>query len=311
MFTAEAGQARLHELNLSLGTESECSYSCSKSAGLCREYGYVSTTDRLFMNPAPNLCYTIALDRPGEDVHRRMARLLVTSLIRTGWHGRMVVFRNHPRPVFEEGHRDLQEILLDVAPEKVWHRRVSWKYRVRDRLDLTGIGKVLFLDCDIIALRSINQLMLGTWDIYTAPESGRIVEFPFNGYLTDVEMAGLNERPGLNSGSLGIRAEHFRAVMAEWERIDALEPLRPCKFRNQHSWNRLILDTPLRHRYFADGEVQYPFLHRAVYTDYRQAALIHAADRTPEEKLGFLYGMWMDAFGGDRLDHFTALPGFS
>lgn len=259
------------------------------------------------MNLPPNLCYTIALDKPGQDVHRKMARLLVTSLLRTAWHGRIVVFRNQSRPILPEGHPDVEEIIISAAPEAVWHRTVSWKYRVHDQLDVTGFGKVLFLDCDCLALRSINQLMFGSWDIFTAPEPGRLVEFPFNGYLTDDEMNALKKEPGLNSGTMGIRAEHFHAVMAEWERLDAVAPLRPSKCRNQHSWNRLILDTKLRHRNFTPGEIQFPFLHRALYPDYRRAALIHAADRTPPEKLSLLFGLWMEAFEMEKFDDHVSL----
>jgi hypothetical protein len=133
-----------------------------------------------------------------------------------------------------------------------------------------------------------------------------MIEPPFNGYLTQDEMTGLKDRPGLNAGCIGIRAEHFRTVMAEWERLDGLEPIRASKCRNQHSWNRLILDTQLRHRDFAKGEVQFPFLHRAVYSDYRRAALVHAADRRPEEKLSLLYGLWIEVFAKDRLEELTA-----
>jgi hypothetical protein len=184
---------------------------------------------------------------------------------------------------------------------------MSWKYRLRNQLDLAGVGKVLFLDCDCIALRSINHLMIGSWDIYTAPEPGRITESPFNGYLTDVEMESLQSSPGLNAGTFGIRASRFIEVMDTWEKIDATEPLRPFKNRNQHSWNRLVLDTRFRHRPFARGEVQFPFLHRASYSDFRRAALVHAADRSPNEKLSLLFGLWMDAFGSERLDESTAL----
>lgn len=231
-----------------------------------------------------------------------MARLLATSLLQTGWNGRITIFKNFAQPVLPVSHPLVQEMQIDADLNVAWHRKVSWKYRVRDRLDLEGIGKVLFLDCDCLVLRGINHLMAGGWDIYTAPEPGRIVEPPFNGYLTKREMTALRREPGLNSGNYGVRASRFLEVMAEWERIDATEPVRSTKNRNQHSWNRLILDTRLRHRPFATGEVQFPFLHRATYGDYRRAAIIHAADRTPEEKLAFLYGMWMDVFGRDRFD---------
>jgi hypothetical protein len=257
------------------------------------------------MSLPPNLCYTIALDQPGQDVHRRMARLLVTSLIRTGWHGRIVVFRNGDTAVLPGGHPQVEEQLLpQMGPFAVWDS-VQWKYRVRDRLDLTGIGKVLFLDCDVIALRSINHLMLGAWDIYTTPEPSRIVEYPFNGYLTEEEMVALSGEPGLNAGTFAIRASRFLAVMEEWERLDAIEPIRRWIATDQHSWNRLVLDTPLRHRHFGQGEVQFPFIRPASFLDYRSAALVHAADQSPEQKFSLLYGLWMGAFGRNAFEQNT------
>lgn len=260
------------------------------------------------MKLKPNLCYTIALDRPGQDVHRRMARLLVTSLIRTGWHGRIVVFRNSSEAVLPVRHPAVEEMILEENGESPWGRLMQWKYRVRDLLDLTGIGKVLFLDCDSIALRSLNHLMLGTWDIYSAPEPGRICEPPFNGYLREEEMGTIHHLPGLNAGTLGVSAQHFRAVAAEWDRIDSTEPLRKWHATDQPAWNRLVLDTPLRHRHFAPGEVQFPFLHRAVWHEYRHAALVHACDRSPEEKFSLLYGLWMDVYGRDQFDR-VIIPG--
>lgn len=257
----------------------------------------------------PNLCYTLAFDRAGQDVHRRMARLLVTSLVRTGWRGKIVVFQNSPKPVLPEGHPAVTEVFLEIRAEEEFHKRVSWKYRVRQHLALGDAAKVLFLDCDCLALRCLNNLMMGSWDIYTAPEPGRITEPPFNGYLKESEMETLRAQPGLNSGNFGVTANRFQEVMAAWEEIDARQPLRGVKNRNQQSWNRLILDTRLRHRHFARGEVQFPFLHRANYLDYRRAALVHAADRSPPEKLSFLFGLWMDVFGTERLEELTRLDG--
>lgn len=254
------------------------------------------------VNLPPNLCYTLAFDRPEDDTHRCLARLLVTSLLRTGWHGEIVVFKNLPPPVLPRKHPHVHELLLDVNLQAPWQELVAWKYRVRDRLKLSGFGKVLFLDCDCLVLRNIDDILFGTWDIYTAAEPGRLVEAPFNGYLTDREMERLKDRPGLNSGNFGVRASRFVEVMAAWERIDASPPNRPSHNRNQHSWNRLLLDTRLRHRNFATGQIQFPFLHRAVYSDYRKAAIVHAADRSPREKLFLLYGLWAETFGLDRFN---------
>lgn len=256
----------------------------------------------------PNLCYTIALDKPGEVIHRRMARLLVTSLIRTHWHGRIVVFHNHPIPVLPEGHPDVEEQGLQAYGASSFKEITGLKYRVRDQLDVTGINKVLFLDCDCLALRSINHLMAGSWDIYAAPEPGCIVEVPFNGHLTDEEMNCLLGKNGINSGVIGIRAALFHEIMADWERLDAKEQIRHSHHYDQHSWNRLLLDTRHRQRHFAHGEVQFPFLHRAVWADYHQAALVHAADMQPEEKFELLYGLWVGRFAQGEFEEITS-PG--
>jgi hypothetical protein len=255
----------------------------------------------------PNLCYTLALDKPGQDFYHKMTRLLVTSLLLTKWHGKIFVFRNRPRPVLPEGHPIVTEVVLDLLPSDDFHDTVSWKYRVRNQLPLDGFAKVLFVDCDCLALRSINYLMMGSWDIYTAPEPGRIVDYPFNGYLTEAEMQSLHALPGLNSGNFGVRASRYKELMAAWEKIDRSQRLRGTTNQNQHSWNRLILDTALRHRHFARGELQFPFLNGAHYLSYRHAALVHACDRSAEEKLSFLFGLWMDVFGGDRLDEVTKI----
>lgn len=257
------------------------------------------------MRPLPNLCYTIALDKPGEDVHRRMARLLVSSLIRTGWHGKIVVFHDNPVPVLMEGHPEVEEKIIQRDAHESWIDTMSWKYQVAGRLNLDGIGKVLFLDCDIIALRGINHLMLGSWELFVAPEySGHpscrsldLTDFPFNGYLSESEMTGLRGCPGLNAGVFGIKATAYQEVTRQWAEIDARIPLRPWIGRDQHSWNRLVLDTPMRHRNFADGEIYYPFLHPVSYPDYRRAALVHAASRSPGEKLSFLQALWTDVHG--------------
>jgi hypothetical protein len=256
----------------------------------------------------PNLCYTIAVDKSGQDIHRKLARLLVTSLLRTNWMGKIVIFRNGEHPILPEGHDAVEEQVIKIDPATAWTEIMAWKYRVHDYLDLTNVGKVLFLDCDCIALRSINHLMMGAWDIFTAPEPGRITEFPFNGYLTDSEMISLQHAPGLNAGVFAIRASRFVEVMTEWERIDSGAQIRPWHGRDQHAWNRLILNNAWRHRHFARGEVQFPYLHRSVYPDYRLASLIHAANRSPVEKLRFLFGMWMDAFGHERFEECTAPP---
>ena len=77
--------------------------------------------------------------------------------------------------------------------------------------------------------------MFGAWDIYTAPEPGRLTETPFNGFLTEEEMVTLKNAPGINAGVIGFRADRFLEITEEWGKLNAREPLRHWHSRDQHS----------------------------------------------------------------------------
>jgi hypothetical protein len=102
---------------------------------------------------------------------------------------------------------------------------------------------VLFLDADCLALRNIDHLLQGDWDIRCQPERGQsMCGGHFNAFLTDEELLRASSREGLNSGSLAVRATIFQEVMQEWGRLDAEPPIRNTGFHDQASWNKLVLN---------------------------------------------------------------------
>ena len=206
-----------------------------------------------FPSPAPaeqplrkNLIYTVVLDAPGAEGYRFLGKMLVSSLLRTFFTGDIVVFRNCENPLFLVERKGLEEVYVETpqiigqaGAEQAW----CWKYKVAEMLDVRGYDKVLFLDADCLALRNVDDLLEGDYDIaYQVERKARGDQQSFNGFYTEEEMARAAQRDGVNSGTLAIRAEIFHDVMREWERIDTGEMARPENgFRDQASWNALLM----------------------------------------------------------------------
>lgn len=191
---------------------------------------------------------------------------------------------------------------------------------MRHHIDASRYDKVLFLDADCLALRNVEHLLEGDWDMAFQPERGLNVDLPqFSCFLTDEERTTL-KRPGVNSGTLAVRGAIFDEVMAMWERIDEAEPpqLRTCS--DQGSWNRLLLDAEAARLHgrkggygvpswravpFERGEVQFPIYLDSKYQDYADAALVHCLGGDTRQKLKFMFGLYMATFFYD--DNLTLL----
>lgn len=249
--------------------------------------------------PKRHLIYTIAFDPPGSVGHRALAKMLASSLLKTYCDADIKVFRNSGAPLFLVEREGLEEVFIETpalhgaeGEEYSW----SWKYRVAANIGAEGYDKVVFLDCDSLALRNLDHLFEGEWDIAYKPEPGLRVTLPqFNCFLSEEQMGTL-WCDGVNSGTLAVRGEHFRSVMQEWERIDTSVPARKRNCSDQASWNRLLLDTTLKIRPFPEGEVQFPMYLDSRFSGYSKAALTHNLGGTIIEKVHFTFGLYMQNF---------------
>jgi hypothetical protein len=230
--------------------------------------------------------------------------MLVSSLLRSYFTGQILVIRNRVAPLFKVERKGLEEIYIE--PEIGAAGAHALKYQVRDTIQSwifpDGVGacpayrNVLFLDCDMLALRGIDHLLEGRdWDILWTPEpTAKVVARYHSAYLEDEELITLSAVPGANSGSWAVRAEHYYAVMEEWERIDTSPPLRAKRGSDQPAWNRLLLDTKLRKKKFEKDEIMFPTLGDS-HQRCDDAALIHVPG-SPELKLrclaGYFYGRY-------------------
>jgi hypothetical protein len=255
----------------------------------------------------------VAFDPEGCRAGRFQAKMLACSLLRTMFSGDIVIFRNFEVPVFPVARRGVTELHIETpvwsgpeGAEECHLEALSWRFRAREALDPAGYDKVLYLDIDCIALRNIEHLLSGDWEVCARRERGRSIrEDVFNGYLTGREMGSL-EKDGVNAGTVAVRADLWSEVMGEWERIFLSEPARHGRFRDQTSWNRLLLDFDLRVAEFERGGVSFPFHPGASCRDWLDSTIAHMIGGTLEEKLELAFGTYMARFfrdpGGMFLD---------
>lgn len=260
--------------------------------------------------PKPNLIYTVIFDAPGSESYRFLGKMLVSSLLRTFFSGEILVFRNSPTPLFLVQRKGLDEIFLET-PEMYGQSRAEfawcWKYRVAELIDTSRYDKIMFLDADTLALRNVDHLLEGDWDVRYQPERVRSADAKcFNAFFTDSELVLAANRAGINSGTLAIKADIFYEVMAKWQEIDESETLRDSGSRDQASWNALLLRNDLsqsagdkpywRAQSFPDSEIQFPGFIDPDYNCYTKAALTHNIFSNTKDKIEFTFGLYMRTF---------------
>jgi hypothetical protein len=254
---------------------------------------------------ARHLAYTLALDHPpGANGHWTMAKFLVLSLLRTRFDGDIVVFKNVDEPLFMVPREGVREVCIDAGPPgdlHFWDYAQAWKFRVREHIDPTGYDKVIFLDADCLAQRSINPLLEGDWDLRVYEEPGSWAGMKhFNCFISEKEARSL-KAPGINGGLLAVRAGLFGEVMETWERINFGPAPRRKHFADQAALTRLVLDTKLRMLPFNRQEVAFPLVHDPRAQEYGAASLLHLAGATTfDEKLRFMFGLYFSNFFFDR-----------
>jgi hypothetical protein len=249
-----------------------------------------------------SLIYTLAFDPPNSRCHALMAKLLAASLQRTNFTGDIVIFRNSPEPIFKSAREGIREVFL-AEPHEGWANTMAWKWRVVEMLEVERYHRVLFLDCDCLVLRNIDHLMPGDYDLFYCEEPDAITKCFYNSFLTDQQMKTEAWRRGSNGGTIGFRGRSMRRVVKKWQEIAEGPHEQERWGEDQTALNRLIVDAPRygwRRRPFERGEVVFPLIHQPKWVEYMQATVLHAAyggaARTPEKKLQFLYGLYMQRF---------------
>lgn len=244
-----------------------------------------------------DLVYTIAVDAPGSVVYTTMARMLVSSLLTTGFDGTIVVLAGTAAPFTP--HPVPNVVALRLPDARADKTACDWKFRARGLIDAARYRKVLYLDCDCLAIEDVRPLLDGDWDVGVAPEYGAPVTLTyFNAFLTDDELHDRTEW-GLNAGTFAIRGPVFAELTAAWERVMAERPQRPPwrSGSDQPAWNRVILDTARSVHAFDEGMVRLPFVARRPPPAATRSRIVHFAGVPAAAQLQAMCETYFDVFG--------------
>ena len=251
-----------------------------------------------------NLVYTVALDYADTTGHRNLAKMLVSSLLRTRFSGDIVVFHNSPAPLFQIAREGVREIVLDVpasalsGDDLAGYAR-SAKHAAATHIDAAAYGKILFIDCDAIVLRNIDRLLTGDWDFACFAEPGtRIQEDAYSGYLTRPEHRKLVHE-GVNSGTWAVSGARFQEFIRRWRKVESGKPARFDGFREQSAFNRVVLDWDGRLHTWPHRTIALPLCNPALasYRGCMEADIVHAAGGDGVDyKLRFLFGVFAAVF---------------
>lgn len=250
-----------------------------------------------------NLIYTLALDPAGATGHRNLAKMLVSSLLRTRFSGDILVFHNSPAPLFMVARHGVREVAMKV-PSSAGRNggfvayAQSCKHAVARHIDAEAYDRVMFIDCDSVVLRNIDHLLAGDWDLAVFPEQGSdIHEYCWGGYTTRHEKKQLVHE-GLNSGTWAVVGSRFHELLRRWRAVEARKMTRDA-LREQSAFNRVALDWDGAVKFWPHREISLPLVaaNLVCYQDYAQTAIVHAASGLPVDyKSRFLFGIFAGTF---------------
>ena len=250
-----------------------------------------------------NLVYTLALDPPGTTGHRNLAKMLVSSLLRTRFSGDILVFHNSPAPLFMVARHGVREVRMKVPAGAgknggfVAYAQ-SCKHAVAKHIDAEAYDRVMFIDCDSVVLRNIDHLIEGDWELAVfAEQNTDIHEYCWGGYMTRHERKHLVHE-GLNSGTWAVTGARFQELLRRWRAVEAGK-MKSVGLREQSAFNRVALDWDGPVETWPRGAVALPLVaaNLVCYHDYSQVAIVHAASGAPVDyKSRFLFGIFAGTF---------------
>ena len=242
-------------------------------------------------------------------------KILASSLMRNLPLGDVHVTRVAAElPLFRVGKEGLYEEWID--PD-VSERAAPIPQLLPARyIDSSQYSWVFFIGDGSIVLRELDHLLDVDSDILWAPMASIPLRSErYGGYLTEEEWLVDRvdhpwSRPWTEAASpevWAVRGECYAQVVEHWRRISSLPPLQPCSDPTGSAWNRLLFDTDFRTSRFERGEIAFPALEGASYSDWCESAILNVGEWEPEMRSKFLQAQFFGTFFGDESGLFLDL----
>ncbi len=251
------------------------------------------------------IVYTIACDDEGKFLYRNLAKLLVSSIIRSGFGGTVVVFHNAKHPLFSLGRPNVCEEYIDFnSPQKNGglddeaerERRWSLKHQVASILhEEYEWQKLLFIDSDCIVTGSLDCFFLGDWQLAIHREYGQLVSsLQFNYFLSDHEIENATDF-GVNSGVFCVDRSISSEFFLDWAKAEKLRSTRHRCCLDQAALNRVVLDAKFSLHDCSDL-VSMPFHVNNALPAVRRSVITHWVGATGYRKLKASFGLFMETY---------------
>jgi hypothetical protein len=171
-----------------------------------------------------HLVYTLALDPAGAMEHRNMAKLLVSSLLRSGFTGDIVVFHNSPHPLLHGAARlacgrfeDRGGQCAGLRPLLSVLRPVLQALAGEAHRSQIGYDKIAFIDCDAVVIKPHRSSPLRRLGSRRASRSLDAHPVWLLWLLSHPEHERETlQMEGVNSGTWAVRASRWRELMKTW-----------------------------------------------------------------------------------------------
>lgn len=257
-----------------------------------------------------DLVYLVAIGA-AEGRFLQAVEWCVTSLRRWGGYaGEVAVITDqapHALPASVRAEATLvcvdESRLRDPAHARSAHDRyLVARLRVHHLIDLAAYDRVLYVDCDVLAIRDIGPLLAGL-DTFRYSREFQPMSAPmYSGCLTDAEMEEARWRRGINSGVFGAPAPYLGECLDRWQ---ALLDTRPhAQAYDQAALNALVLRGLIRARPLPAFSVGYPVLADFAEHFRAQTCLLHYCGNR-EKKFSRMAAHFDDLAAGRRTRIFS------
>ncbi len=211
---------------------------------------------------------------------RRELKALASSLSRSLFDGKLIVFQEDSKPLFRIERSLIEEPLAgggNVAPS------------VTERV-LPHLGEarqwVVFSSAGSIVLRNIDHLMPPDHPGPFPPEE---IDFYYCG--------SRGVRGAVSDGLWAVRSEFVAQVLGSWEKIVGSLP-EDCDTRP--AWSEYVAGLNLRKKPFESGEVIAPEIDAVRWSEISNAAFVILSHWPAKERWKLLQSLYFGTFFGDE-----------
>jgi hypothetical protein len=235
-----------------------------------------------------------AIDSPRSNTAAIAAKLFVSSLLKSMYTGKIVVFKNTEVPLFKVERTRVEEVIVPfMIPPNMSRKEANliFQNKVLQYISPADEQWVIFANSFSVALRNIDHLLPPT---QVGPYSARTVDFCWT------NASNGSKQKLASSGFWAIRGEYLQDVLDGWKFISAKQPQEEIPPTTDEKWTHFIAGLPLTKKVFATYEVVAPDTHSMNWLDLANSALVTVPNWDDADARKFLQGVYFGTYLGDE-----------